>query len=57
MAGDQSRVRAREAGRNAVNAGWRQAVREFFYGLIGYEFERQALELRGELETAFLRFY
>lgn len=31
-----------------------QKVREFLYGLYGYEFEVQALELRGELETAFL---
>ena len=38
----------------ARKGGWRRAVREFFYGLIGYEFERQALELRGELESAFL---
>jgi hypothetical protein len=32
----------------------RQKVREFLYGLYGYEFELQALELRGELETAFM---
>ena len=29
-------------------------IREFLYGLFGYEFELQALELRGELETAFM---
>lgn len=29
-------------------------VREFLYGLYAYEFEVQALELRGELETAFM---
>ena len=29
-------------------------IREFFYGLYAYEFERQALEMRGELESAFL---
>lgn len=29
-------------------------IREFFYGLYGYEFERQALEMRGELENVFL---
>lgn len=28
--------------------------REFLYGLYAYEFERQALEMRGELETAFM---
>ena len=33
---------------------WIRAVREFLYGLVGYEFERQALEMRGEIETAFL---
>jgi hypothetical protein len=31
-----------------------QKVREFLYGLYAYEFEHQALELRGELETAFI---
>ena len=29
-------------------------IREFFYGLYAYEFERQALELRGELESVFM---
>jgi len=33
---------------------WRHTVREFFYGMIGYEFEQQARESRGELETAFM---
>lgn len=31
-----------------------QKLREFLYGLYAYEFERQALEMRGELETAFM---
>ncbi len=31
-----------------------QAIRDFFYGLYAYEFERQALEMRGELESAFM---
>lgn len=31
-----------------------RAIREFFYGLYAYEFERQALEMRGELESVFL---
>ncbi|MGI9100879.1 MAG: hypothetical protein ACR2IF_00410 [Terriglobales bacterium] len=31
-----------------------QAVREFIHGLYAYEFERQALEMRGELESAFM---
>ena len=29
------------------------AIREFCYGLTGLEFERQARELRGSLETVF----
>jgi hypothetical protein len=29
------------------------SLREFVYGLTGLEFERQALELRGALETVF----
>ena len=31
-----------------------RAVREFFYGFYAYEFERQALEMRGELDTVFM---
>jgi hypothetical protein len=31
-----------------------RAFREFIYGFYGYEFERQALEMRGELESIFL---
>ncbi len=31
-----------------------RVIREFFYGLYAYEFERQAVEMRGELESAFL---
>ena len=31
-----------------------QKIREFFYGIYGYEFELQALEMRGELESAFM---
>jgi hypothetical protein len=37
-----------------VKGGRLKALREFLYGLIGYEFERQALEMRGELESVFL---
>lgn len=33
---------------------WRDAVREFVYGMYGFEFEQQAREARGELESAFL---
>jgi hypothetical protein len=30
-----------------------ETIRQFLYGLIGLEFERQALEMRGALETIF----
>ena len=30
------------------------AVREFLYGLAGFEFERHALEMRASLETLFM---
>ena len=29
-------------------------IRQFFYGMFSYEFELQALEMRGELESAFM---
>ena len=35
-------------------AGRLQALRQFIYGFYGYEFERQALEMRGEIESVFL---
>ncbi len=31
-----------------------KAVREFLYGMMGYEFETHALEMRGSLETLFM---
>ena len=43
----------RETKRPEAGEGLRK-IREFFYGLYAYEFERQALELRGELESAFM---
>ena len=33
---------------------WRNALREFFYGLSGYEIAQEALELRSTLETLFM---
>jgi hypothetical protein len=30
------------------------AARDFFYGMYAFEFERQALEMRGSLETVFI---
>ena len=29
-------------------------IREFFYGMTAHEFERQAVEMRGALETVFM---
>lgn len=34
--------------------GWRGALREFLYGLSGYEIAHQALELRGAMERLFM---
>ena len=34
--------------------GWRQALREFLYGLAGYEIAQQALEIRASMETLFM---
>jgi len=34
--------------------GWRRALREFFYGLSGYEITQQALEIRAAMETLFM---
>jgi hypothetical protein len=31
-----------------------RAIREFVYGMYAYEFERQAVEMRAEIESAFL---
>jgi hypothetical protein len=38
----------------SIKSGRCRAVREFLYGFVGYEFERQALEMRGELESVFM---
>ena len=37
-----------------MTGGRFQKIREFFYGMYVYEFELQALEMRGELESAFM---
>jgi len=37
-----------------VTAGWRKALREFMYGLSGYEIAQQALEIRATMETLFM---
>ncbi len=33
---------------------WLQAVREFLFGMSGYEFAQQALEMRASMETLFV---
>ena len=34
--------------------GMLKTIREFIYGMYAYEFERQAVEMRAELESAFM---
>ncbi len=34
--------------------GMLKTIREFIYGMYAYEFEKQALEMRAELESAFM---
>jgi len=34
--------------------GMLRTIREFIYGMYAFEFERQAVEMRAELESAFL---
>ncbi len=38
----------------ADRGSWSRTIREFLYGLSGYEFEQQAVEIRGSLETLFM---
>jgi hypothetical protein len=37
-----------------VTGGWRKALREFMYGLSGYEIAQEALEIRSTMETLFM---
>ena len=39
---------------SVVADGVLQKIREFLYGMFSFEFERQALEMRGELESVFM---
>ncbi|MFB3917031.1 MAG: hypothetical protein ACE14M_09885 [Terriglobales bacterium] len=34
--------------------GFSRKIRDFLYGMTGYEFEQHALEMRAELETVFM---
>src|SRR5512146_2264176 len=49
-------MRARGIMAQAVNGGegLGKRIRDFLYGLTGYEFEQHALEMRAELETVFM---
>jgi hypothetical protein len=42
------------ARRRPRNGRIRQALREFMYGMAGYEFGRQAMEVRAALENVFM---
>ena len=33
---------------------WREKIREFLYGMIGFEFEEHAVEMRASLEALFM---
>ena len=37
-----------------VAQGWRRALREFMYGVAGYDIAHQALELRAAMERVFM---
>ena len=41
-------------GRERRSGGWLGAVREFLFGMTGYEFTRHAVEMRASLETLFM---
>lgn len=34
--------------------GWRQILRDFLYGMTGYEYAQQALEMRASMESLFM---
>ncbi|MGO9211321.1 MAG: hypothetical protein ACLPXM_01985 [Terriglobales bacterium] len=45
-------MRAQQVG--GERQGMLQKIREFIYGMYAFEFERQAMEMRAELESAFM---
>lgn len=47
------RNRTRHRG-NAGRGGRRQALRDFLFGMAGYEFERHAIEMRTSMENVFM---
>ena len=44
----------RRATYKGAQVGMLKTIREFIYGFYAYEFERQAVEMRAELESAFM---
>jgi hypothetical protein len=38
----------------AKGRGWKQSVREFLYGMVGYEIVQHAVEMRASMETLFM---
>ena len=38
----------------AMRGRWAQALREFLYGMTGYEFEQHAVEMRASMEKLFM---
>ena len=38
----------------AKSKGWKQTVREFLYGMVGYEIVQHAVEMRASMETLFM---
>src|SRR5207244_10681306 len=54
MAQGEERRTSVRAWRKAAASDTFRKIREFLYGMSAFEFERQALEIRGELESAFM---
>jgi hypothetical protein len=38
----------------SASRGWRRSLREFLYGMSGYEIAQHALEIRASMETLFM---
>jgi len=52
---DSDNLRHRDPdGNTNTRRGWRQTLREFLYGLFGYEITQQTLEIRASMETLFM---
>jgi len=51
---DQKSAMADPANRSEPRFGFREALREFVYGMTGHEFARHAVATRASLETIFM---